>query len=159
MRSKWVFQIRFSNPNLTFQELSLLWHTKLFSPCPSRFLPSPLTEQLHACNASEKGKIPIVQPSLHMQCKEKTVPPGSLCKWHCLWLEAYCCNTHTHSPYGYPAPTAKSHRGAPCRGKVSDDRKTLPSTIKTIFLQKRMQKQKMDASNLLILGMLHHHSM
>lgn len=87
MPSKSVFQIRFSNPNLTFQELSLLWHTKLLSPYPLRFLALPLTEQLHACNASEKGKIPIVQPSLHMQYKEKTVPSGALCKLHCLWLK------------------------------------------------------------------------
>lgn len=87
MPSKSVFQIKFSNPNLTFQELNLLWHTKLLSPCPSRFLPSSLTEQLHACNASEMDKILIVQSCLHMQCKEMTTPPGSLCKLQFLWLK------------------------------------------------------------------------
>jgi len=41
--------------------------TQLLALCPSRSLPSPLKEQLRACNASEKSK---TQSTLYMQRKE-----------------------------------------------------------------------------------------
>lgn len=76
MPAKSVFQIKFSPPNLTFGlGNSICYDTWLLLPCPSRSLPSPFIEQLHAGNASEKCKNLIIQSTLYMQCKEKIVAP------------------------------------------------------------------------------------
>lgn len=86
MPSKSVVQIKFSNPNLTCQELNLLWHTELLSPCPSWFLLYLWQSNYKPVTLLRRVKSWLFGHACICNTRRKTFPQA-LCKLHWLWLK------------------------------------------------------------------------